>query len=224
MKKELSNRLKDYPTVKKNISLDSRDINLTIINHPDNLLEIFSREDSDGVLYLPYWTYLWDSAITLADYISKLGDLKHKSILEIGCGFGLVGIVANLYGADVVFTDFELEALYFACENAQQNGIDSPKLVQMDWTAPCLDAHFDFILASDVIYDDQNWKPIIRLLKDILKSDGIALFSEPNRDNARGFLDLIEENGFSYEKSTCTVQSTDNSILINIYTIYNGYS
>ncbi len=194
---------------------------LTIINHPDNLLEIFSREDSDGILYLPYWTYLWDSAITLAHHISELGELKHKSILEIGCGFGLVGIVANLYGADVIFTDFELEALYFACENAQQNGIESPKLVQMDWNTPCLNTKFDFILASDVIYDELNWKPIIGLLQDLLKSNGIALFSEPSRDNASGFLRLIEENGLSYEKSTCAIQPTDNSILINIYTIYN---
>lgn len=221
MKIELSQRLKDYPTTNKNISLNNRDIKLTIINHPDNLLEIFSREDSDGILYLPYWTYLWDSAIALSHHISELGDLNNKSILEIGCGFGLVGIVANLYGADVIFTDFEIEALYFTLENSQQNGIESPKLVQMDWNTPCLNSKFDFILASDVIYDEQNWKPIIGLLKDLLKSNGVALFSEPNRENASGFLDLIDENGFSYEKSTCPIQPTDNSILINIYTICN---
>ena len=221
---ELSQRLKDYPTTNKNISLNNRDIKLTIINHPDNLLEIFSREDSDGILYLPYWTYLWDSAIALSHHISELGDLSNKSILEIGCGFGLVGIVANLYGADVIFTDFEIEALYFSLENSQQNGIESPKLVQMDWNTPCLNSKFDFILASDVIYDEQNWKPIIGLLKDLLKSNGVALFSEPNRENASGFLDLIAENGFSYEESTCPIQPIDNSILINIYTIYNAYS
>ncbi len=221
---ELSQRLKDYPTTHKNISLNNRDIKLTIINHPDNLLEIFSREDSDGILYLPYWTYLWDSAIALSHHISELGDLSNKSILEIGCGFGLVGIVANLYGADVIFTDFEIEALYFSLENSQQNGIESPKLVQMDWNTPCLNSKFDFILASDVIYDEQNWKPIIGLLKDLLKSNGVALFSEPNRENASGFLDLIAENGFSYEESTCPIQPIDNSILINIYTIYNAYS
>ena len=222
MKKESSQRLQDYPTTYKNISLKNRDIKLTIINHPDNLLEIFSREDSDGILYLPYWTYLWDSAITLAHHISELGDLKNKHILEIGCGFGLVGIVANLYGADVIFTDFEIEALYFVLENSQQNGIDSAKLIQMDWTTPCLDAKFDIILASDVIYDQQNWKSIIGLLRDLLKGNGIALFSEPNRENASGFFDLIEENGLSYEKSTCSIEPIDNSIQINIYTIYNG--
>lgn len=221
MKRKLSQRLQEYPTTNKNISLNNRDITLTIINHPDDLLEIFSREDSDGILYLPYWTYLWDSAVTLAHHISELGDLKNQRILEIGCGFGLVGIAAELYGAEVIFTDFEIEALFFALKNSQQNGIDSPKLIQMDWTTPCLDAKFDIILGSDVIYDQQNWQPIIRLFQDLLKCDGKALFSEPNRENASGFFDLIEENGLSYEKSTCSIDSIDNSIQINIYTIYN---
>ncbi|MCG9128029.1 methyltransferase domain-containing protein [Candidatus Poribacteria bacterium] len=222
MKQELPSKLKDYPTINKNISIKNRDVKLTVINHPDNLLEIFSREDSDGVLYLPYWTYLWDSANILAEYISELGDLKNKSILEIGCGFGLVGIVASLEGGKVLFSDFEFEALIFARENSRQNGIESPTLVQMDWNNPCLKSKFDLIIASDVIYDEQNWKPIIGLLQETLKDDGVALFSEPNRDNASGFLELLNKNGLNYEKSTCSLQPADNSILMNIYSIHNN--
>ena len=46
--------------------------------------------------------------------------------------------------------------------------------VQMDWHASCFQCQFDIILASDVIYEEQNWQPIIDILKNHLKPDGIA--------------------------------------------------
>lgn len=212
--------MNEYPITQTTIEIGNSQIKLTIVDDPDHLLDKLSREDCDGRLYLPYWTYLWESAIGLARHVNQLGDtIIGQRILEIGCGYGLAGIVACKVGADVVFSDFEFDALLFAKHNAQQNGIGSADFVQMDWNAPSFQCQFDVILASDVIYEEQNWQPIVDLLNNHLKPDGTALFSEPNRKNAGRFFKDIRENGFTFEKSTCFVTLDNKERQINLYTI-----
>ncbi|MCE2400524.1 methyltransferase domain-containing protein [Candidatus Poribacteria bacterium] len=216
----MENYLKNYPITQTAIQLGDREILLTIVDDPDHFLDKLSREDSKGTLFLPYWIYLWESAIGLARHVSKIRKtFSDKYILEIGCGFGLGGIVACQAGAKVIFTDFEYDALLFSKHNAQQNGINSAIFVQMDWNAPCFHSKFDVILGSDVIYEEQNWQPILCLLQSLLADEGIALFSEPNRKNADGFFRCIRENGFDFEKSTCSISLTQRTTSINIYTI-----
>ena len=221
----MKNFLNDYPVTDTTIQLSDREIQLTIVDDPDRFLDKLSREDSDGWLFLPYWIYLWESAIGLARHISELDrSLSDKCVLEIGCGFGLAGITACQAGAKVVFTDFEHDALLFAKHNAQQNGIDSAIFVQMDWNALCFQDKFDVILASDVIYEEQNWQPILSLLQNLLSPDGVAFFSEPNRKNADGFFIRIRDNGFTYQKSTCSISEDGKTIQVNIYKVEHAYS
>lgn len=216
--------LYNYPLINTAILLENREIQLTIIEEPDWFLEQISREDSEGRLYLPYWTYLWEASIGLARHIEKIGTrLKESQILEIGCGFGLTGIVACLAGAKVVFTDSEKEALLFAQNNAQQNDVANlTNFVQMDWNAPCFRCKFNYILASDVIYEEHHWQPILALLRNLLASNGIALFSEPNRNNAIGFFKLLTYNGFTYQKSTCPVTLDGKTSKVCIYTVHRA--
>ncbi len=202
------------------IFLNNRKILLTVIDEPNVYLEKLSKEDNEGTLYLPYWTYLWESSIGLAKYLSEYQiKLSDKHILEIGCGYGLAGIVACQAGADVVFTDFEHDALLFARVNTEQNLKNSANFVQMNWTDPCFSFKFDVILASDVIYEEHNWQPIMCLLKTLLASSGVAIFSEPNRKNADEFFKLIRENGFTFKKSICSISLQENTAKINIYQI-----
>ena len=219
-REQMKNYLKNYPITHTTIQLEDSKIELTIVDKPDRFLDKLSKEDREGRLFLPYWIYLWESAIGLARHVSEIGKtFSDTYILEIGCGFGLGGIVACQAGAKGVFTDFEYDALLFAKHNAQQNGIDSAIFVQMDWNAPCFHCKFDAILASDVIYEEQNWEPILSLLQGLLSDDGIAIFSEPNRKNADGFFKCIRDNGFTYQKSTCSISLDQKTRSINIYAI-----
>ena len=217
----MKSELQDYPLANIHIPLGDRELPLTIIEEPDWFLERLSREDSEGRLYLPYWTYLWEASVGLARYIERLGEtLTGQCILEIGCGFGLTGIVACQNGAEVVFTDAEQEALRFARYNALQNGVaERAAFVQMDWNFPCLRGHYPYILASDVIYEEHHWQPIVNLLQEHLAPGGVALFSEPNRTNAIGFFDMVCDNGFTYQKSGCSIESDGKKSTVCIYTV-----
>ena len=216
----MKNRLLTYPTTNTTLQIGNREIQLTIVDDPDLFLDKLSKEDRDGRLYLPYWTYLWESTIGLAHYVSELGaTLSGQHIIEIGCGFGLAGIVACQAGAKVVFTDFEHDALQFALHNSQLNGIENGVFVQMDWNTPCFNSKFDVILASDVIYEEENWQPIMSLLQNLLASHGIVIFSEPNRKNADSFFECISKNGFTFEKTTCPISLDRRTTQINIYIV-----
>ena len=217
----MKTRLRDYPLTSTIIKLKTGRVQLTLIEEPDWFLEQLSREDKEGKLYLPYWTYLWESSIGLARHVETIGTrLKDARILEIGCGFGLAGIVACQMGGRVVFTDAEQEAVRFAQHNADQNSVEeNADFVQMDWNTPCFNCKFPYILAADVIYEEHHWTPILSLLQNHLSPDGIALFSEPNRGNAIGFFKHIMDNGFTYQKSTLPVTLDRQTSQVSIYTV-----
>ncbi|MDE0466072.1 MAG: methyltransferase domain-containing protein [Candidatus Poribacteria bacterium] len=214
-------QLRDYPLTSTIIKLKTGRVQLTLIEEPDWFLEQLSREDKEGKLYLPYWTYLWESSIGLAHHIEKMGArLKGSHILEIGCGFGLTGIVACQMGARVIFTDAEREALRFAQHNADQNGVHQhADFVQMDWNTPCFNRKFPYILAADVIYEEHHWTPIVTLLQGYLAPNGVALFSEPSRTNATGFFKQLSGNGFVHQKSICPVTLDRQTSQVCIYTV-----
>ena len=208
-----------YPVEEKTIPLVSNPIRMAIIDDPDQLLDTLSKEDPSGTLHLPYWTYLWPSAIGLAQYLDRSDGLAGQRILEIGCGFGLAGIVACQKGGIGLFTDYEQDTLAFARYNALQNGCtDRASFVQMDWNSPCLKGKFSRILASDVIYEDTHWNPILALLQNHLAPDGEAIFSEPNRTSASGFLKRVSRYGFTYTTQTDDVMGLDGVVFkISIY-------
>ena len=160
-----------YPVAEQTIPLTTGHIRMAVIDDPDQFLDTLSKEDSCGTLHLPYWTYLWPSAIGLAHYLDRNHGLAEQRVLEIGCGFGLAGIVACQKGGGVLFTDYERDTLTFARYNALQNGCaDQASFVQMDWNAPCLKGKFSRILASDVIYEETHWNPILALIQTHLTS------------------------------------------------------
>ena len=217
----MDTQLRGYPLTSTIVKLKTGRVQLTIIEEPDWFLDRLSRKDEEGKLYLPYWTYLWEASIGLALYVEEIGtQFREAQTLEIGCGFGLAGIVACQMGARVVFTDAERDAVRFALHNAEQNSVEeSADFVQMDWNTPCFNCKFPYILAADVIYEEHHWQPIVTLLQDYLTPNGIALFSEPNRKNASGFFKLLRDNGFAYQKSTCPVKLEGRTSQVAIYTV-----
>jgi len=53
----------------------------------------------------PYGAKLWPSALAISEFLVALGNLEGYDVLELGCGAGLVSIVAAESGARVVASD-----------------------------------------------------------------------------------------------------------------------
>jgi predicted nicotinamide N-methyase len=212
------NYLHRYDLTDVTLTIQHRSVHMTKIADLDALLE-----EVDPVTFaederLPYWAELWPSSVALARYTAQCLEVGGRQILELGCGLGLVGVAAALQGARVLCTDYEPDALAFARHNARCNAARGIRFRLVDWRQPVLRRRYDYVLASDVIYEARNFGPLVALLQRFLARGGAAIFSEPGRPNAIPFFALLRQRGFIYEKHLYPVE-WDGAHQIAIYTI-----
>ncbi|MDY6845329.1 MAG: methyltransferase domain-containing protein [Thermodesulfobacteriota bacterium] len=167
----------------------------------ENLNEILENLDTKYIIdggRIPYFAELWPSSIALSQYIISNLDVVGKRVLDLGCGLGLVGIVASLRGAHVVFGDYETDALAFSKKNSLLNYCKNVEFLNIDWRRPPKIEPFDVIFASDIVYEDEEFLYLESFLKECLR--GFAIVAEPNRKIAQRFFETLKQNGFSSEK------------------------
>ena len=62
---------------------------------------------------------------------------------------------------------------------------------------------FDLVLAADILYEDRDVKPLIRLVERMLAPEGEVWLAEPGRDPAQQFIEALEERGWSVDSEAC---------------------
>ena len=210
--------LSRYETTDVTLDIHHCPVHMTKIADLEVLLEAVDPVTFAEDERLPYWAELWPSSVALARYAMQHLDLRHRQVLELGCGLGLVSVVAALQGARVLCTDYEPDALGFARHNARCNASRGVRFRLVDWRQPALRRRYDYILASDVIYEARNFGPLVTLLQRFLARGGTAVFSEPGRPNAIPFFALLRQRGFRHQQSFYPVE-WDGHHQIAIYTI-----
>jgi predicted nicotinamide N-methyase len=163
-----------------------------LLDHP------FVRSAFAADEYLPYWADLWPAARMLAKVIVREKWTPGRQALEIGCGLGLPGVVALSRGLRVTFSDYDATALRFAADNAQLNGFDDFKLLQMDWRYPPADLQVPIVLASDLIYELRNVKPLVSLIQQVLQPGGLCLLTDQDRIPSNSLRETLATAGLEF--------------------------
>jgi predicted nicotinamide N-methyase len=132
----------------------------------------------------PYWALPWLGARAIAARVRKRPPAPDASVLDLGCGLGLSGVVAGLGGARVTFTDYIDDALVFAEENARTHRLRDFEVVRADFTRDRLERRFDWILAADVVYDPADYDSLVAFLDAHLAPDATLLLTESLRADA----------------------------------------
>ena len=193
----MEDHVQRYPTLETVLEVHGMPVRVTRIADFEALLEYLDPITFAEDERLPYWAELWPAAVAMAQYVAQHVPLAGRQVLELGCGLGLVGVVAALHGARVLCTDYEAAALDFARHNARRNACARMRFQLMDWRRPTLQRRYDYILASDVIYEARNFGPLVAILRRYLARGGMALFSEPGRVNAVPFFALVRQYGLT---------------------------
>ena len=139
----------------------------------------------------PLWAKIWEASIVLSDHIAGMPVDPKRCFLEIGCGVGVVGIVAAAFGHRITITEYNLDALNFAKANVHVNfsvhngaGID---VARLDWNQPQLKKRFDAIVGSEVIYKETDFQAILKLFETYLMPSGEIILAEGVRKTSMQF-------------------------------------
>jgi predicted nicotinamide N-methyase len=198
--------------------LPGLELSFEIVANVEDL--VTNPEDDDQI---PYWAELWPAARGLAQYIWEQVDFHGDSVLELGAGLGLTGLVAACKGARVTISDYQPEALKIASRNALRNGIEGVAFELADWRDWILREKFDWIIGSDVLYNPRSNPYISRILLNNLAASGQLLFAHPGRQVTLGFLNELVASGFRESRGLIAV-TVDNPLLtdykIDIHHLY----
>lgn len=206
-----------YATTLQPVTFDGLTIDLLRVADVDTLLDRLPPVQFRPDERLPYWADLWPSALALARYLWRTVDVRGLHVLELGCGLGLVGVIASRKGAVVTLTDYEAAALTFARYNIMHNGCQQALIRHLDWHHSTLTDRYGLIVASDILYERGNFLPIVQLLQTSMAPSGRFLLAEPNRPVARDFLRLLRDHGFRYERVTESVEIDGERFDVSIY-------
>jgi len=130
---------------------------------------------------MPYWAELWPSGLALARALPT--DIAGLTVVELGCGLGVPSLVAAAHHAYVTAIDWAGDAIELLRENAARNGLDV-RAVRADWRR-FDEEEFSLALASDVLYEDRNVRPLLELLPRVADEVWLA---DPGRPHGASFL------------------------------------
>ncbi len=154
-----------------------------------------------------------ETTVSCIEEIIKL-DIKNRRVLDIGCGTGILAIVALKLGAkEAVAVDISREAIKTTLENAKLNKVND-KLKALLGTVDKVEGKFDCILAN--IYPEVL-KDIASSIRNRCKKGGFLIISgvpwEDNSEILRIYKSLgfkVMNNRFLESYTTSTLKLADN--------------
>lgn len=136
---------------------------------------------------------VWIAGTALASYLAANPGrtVSDQTVVELGCGTGLVGIVAARCGArEVILTDGNPDLLERASGNAAVNLPSAGSRVRvrpLKWGEQIesdMRGTVDVILASDVLYQSSAWRPLASCVAELLRPKiGRLLLAEAGHEN-----------------------------------------
>lgn len=206
LRQELLARIqRRFETITDTYEIGGRSFSFLRIADPNRVLDEIAeaedrRERESGErqhgdqLHLPYWAELWDSALAVVRMLAQerhtMG-LENRRVLDLGCGMGLTGSVAAMFGAQVTFADLETPALLFARYNSLP-WRERVEARRVNWRTDHLGECYDLIIGADILYERAQWEALELFWREHLARGGEVLLGEPGRPTGDLFIDWIQ--------------------------------
>ena len=187
-------------TRKTQFDIGGQLIKINIVDNADELYMDALYQDE-----APVWLNIWPSAIALARWLSKNVALEGTSVLELGAGLGLAGLVIASKGGNVCQTDYIQEALDIAKQSSQLNNLDNIRQVKADWRDFPIREKFDFIIGSDFLYSPDMHPYLRKIFTQNLKTGGKIYISDPGRLDSKLLLKELAAEGWQITEETYLV-------------------
>ncbi|XP_044037478.1 methyltransferase-like protein 23 [Siniperca chuatsi] len=127
--------------------------------------------------------YVWPCAVVLAQYLwTQRDELRDKTVLELGAGVSLPGVVAGRCGAKVILSDNATtpQCLENCRRSCEVNGLHDVLVLGLTWGDVSPDLvllpKLDIILGSDVFYEPQDFEDVLVTVAFLLRENPGAQF------------------------------------------------
>ncbi|XP_066140040.1 histidine protein methyltransferase 1 homolog isoform X1 [Euwallacea fornicatus] len=182
---------------------------LSVINADQSHSDLISSVYEGGLK-------IWECTYDLLNYIDQQKiNFKDKSVLDLGCGTGLIGIMSLIAGAySCTFQDYNPEILkYNTIPNVILNEgeyTNKSRFYSGDWSSftdllSSAQEKFNYIFTSETIYNVENYEKLHNTFQKLLKEDGIVYLAAKSYYFGVGggislFTDFLKKkNVFKYE-------------------------
>ncbi|XP_043708723.1 methyltransferase-like protein 23 isoform X1 [Telopea speciosissima] len=128
-----------------------------------------------------YGLFVWPCSIVLAEYVwQQRLRFSGTSVIELGAGTSLPGLVAAKVGSDVTLTDNSnrLEVLDNMRRMCELNKV-SCKVLGLtwgEWDTPIFSLHPDIVLGADVLYDSSDFDDLFATVTFLLQNSPGSVF------------------------------------------------
>jgi predicted nicotinamide N-methyase len=178
------------------VDVDVAGESLSILK-PRNSDDLISEADYVRDERLPYWADVWPSSLILARRLANAPG-KGRSLLELGCGLGIVSITAMRSEFQVLASDYYDDALRFTRANAWRNLGREPAVRMIDWRALPTDlGTYDLIVAADVLYEMTYAEFVADALAAALAPRAMAIIADPGRVAVDQFIEACVARGLT---------------------------
>ncbi len=119
---------------------------------------------------------------------------KTDKILDLGCGYGVIGIVLSKYAGSVVMTDINERAVALAEESAKLNRLDNVQVLQCDLYECVKNLKFDKIICNPPIRAGKSViNKIIELAPEHLTPGGSLYLVAQTKQGAKSIAKKMKE-------------------------------
>ncbi len=136
---------------------------------------------------------LWKSSCLLIDYLKKNPPEHCRSVIDVGCGWGISGIwCARHFGSEVTSMDADPDVFPFLEATAKINKVETDHLVSRfeKLKTKQLQQH-DMLIAADICFWDELVNPVYNMVNRAVKA-GVKhiLIADPERST---FFEMAEK-------------------------------
>ena len=147
----------------------------------------------DAATPFPFWARIWPSAIALSDFLkTETHWIEGKRVLELGAGIGLPSFMMAGYASEMIISDHAQEAVALIQKNIRHSGLQHVKAMQLDWNDFPDHIQADTLLLSDINYADDQFEPLLQLIRKFLEQGTTIHLSTPHRINVNPFVTALQ--------------------------------
>jgi ubiquinone/menaquinone biosynthesis C-methylase UbiE len=142
---------------------------------------------------------IFRDSYSLPAFLSFMGDVKGKKLLDIGCGEGYNTRFFAKLGAKIVGVDISEEMIQLAQEKENPLGI---QYLKASWSDLCIveSGSFDVVVSTMALMDGDGYEAALKEFHRVLQTNGSLFFSvlhpcflPPGYSNVKGQLPLLKE-------------------------------